>query len=261
MPTMEDTVAEEIPKVTTDLIRAVFPGAELRDDDAAGGTMVGHFAVFDEWTEIDSIFEGRFLERIAPGAFAKTFQENRGGMRVLFQHGFDPVVGDKPLGTIDELEEDDQGARYEVSLLDTSYNRDIVEGLRAGVYGASFRFRVMKEEFVQKPDRSKHNPDGLPERSLTEVQVREFGPVTFPAYEGATAGVRSLTDRLVIERLVTEHPGQLRKLLEDRGTPALPDEGSRNGDRTDDVAALFQAQVAEMKEHRERTSQKRRERA
>src|SRR5207248_5458422 len=65
-----------------------------------GQTLVGHFAVFNQWTEISSAFEGHFLERIAPRAFNKTFKENRANMRVLFQHGKDPQVGDKPLGPI-----------------------------------------------------------------------------------------------------------------------------------------------------------------
>jgi HK97 family phage prohead protease len=176
------------------LFRAVRRGCEFRQqgkDDTP--TLVGHFAVFNEWAEINSIFEGNFLERIAPGAFKKTFREQRDEMRVLFQHGHDPQLGDKPLGPIDELKEDDTGAWYEVPLLDTSYNRDLLPGLEAELYGASFRFRVMREEFEEEPGRSDHNPDGLPERTIKEAQVFEFGPVTFPAYAQATAGVRSLT--------------------------------------------------------------------
>ena len=55
------------------------------------------FARFNEWTEIDSAFEGpRFMERFAPGAFAQTLSELT--PKVLFQHGHDPQVGNKPLG-------------------------------------------------------------------------------------------------------------------------------------------------------------------
>lgn len=180
-----------------DLVRAVYPGVALReDDDAAGPVLEGHFARFDEWTEIDSVYEGRFLEKIAPGAFTDTIANDRAAMRVLFQHGRDPQVGDKPLGPIETLEEDKDGAHYVVPLLDTSYNRDLQPGLKAGLYGASFRFSVPEggEEFEPRPRRSKHNPEGLPERVVTKARVFEFGPVTFPAYAGATAGVRSLTD-------------------------------------------------------------------
>ncbi len=183
-----------------ELVRAISGELEIRDDEnhRGGSTLTGHFARFDEWTEIDSAFEGNFMERIAPGAFKKTFQENRDRIRVLFQHGHDPQVGDKPLGTIDVLEEDKRGARYEVSLLDTAYNAELLPGLREGLYGASFRFSVQREEFNRDAQPSDHNPSGLPERTLKEVAVREFGPVTFPAYPGATAGVRSLTDRFLL---------------------------------------------------------------
>jgi HK97 family phage prohead protease len=183
---------------------------ELRSSGVDGslGTLEGHFAVFNEATEIDSIFEGHFIERIAPGAFRKTFSEQREQMRVLFQHGFDPVVGDKPLGPIDDIGEDDVGARYSVPLIDTSYNRDLVPGLKAGLYGASFRFRVIREDFNREPEPSDSNPEGLPERTIREAQVSEFGPVTFPAYPTATAGMRSLTDRFLTRRLIG---GQLQR--------------------------------------------------
>jgi HK97 family phage prohead protease len=172
------------------------------------------------------MYEGRFIERLAEGTFKKTFEENRKGIRVTFNHGQDPSLGDKVLGPIERLEEDEYGALYEVPLLDTSYNRDLVPGLLAGLYGSSFRFRVVQEEFSKDPKRSTNNPEALPERTIREVQVFEFGPVTYPAYTGATAGVRSLTDRFVMERF-TRDPARLRALLEDvRDVKALPDDGA-----------------------------------
>ena len=45
------------------------------------------------------------------------------------------------------------------------------------------------------------NPDRLPERTITNATLYEFGPVTFPAYEGATAGMRSMTDEFMGEWL------------------------------------------------------------
>jgi hypothetical protein len=68
------------------------------DRGGVGSTLQGHFAVFNAWTEIDSLAEGLFLERIAPGAFAKAFREKGRGIKVLLEHGHDPVVGNKPLG-------------------------------------------------------------------------------------------------------------------------------------------------------------------
>ena len=194
------------------IIRAIRPGVEFRESEDAGPVLAGHFARFDEWTEIDSIWEGRFMERIAPGAFKKTFRENGNAIKVLFDHGHDPSIGNKPLGPIRQLYEDDEGAAYEVPLLDTSYTRDLIPGLKAGLYGASFRFRVMREKIDDEPGVSDYNPKGLPERSILEAQVAEFGPVTFPAYSGATAGIRSLTDDYIM-RAFLDQPDRLRALL------------------------------------------------
>ena len=162
---------------------------ELRSNGTGVGTMIGHFAVFDQWAEIDSDYEGRFMEQIAPGSFARTFAEDH--PVPLVQHGGDPSVGSKPLGTVDVLREDDVGAYFEVALVDAPYVRDVLPGLRAGLYGSSFKFRVRDEDVARSPARSTSNPEGLEERTIRDAKVFEFGPVTFPAYAGATAGARS----------------------------------------------------------------------
>lgn len=204
---------------TDDLFRGLFEdGVTLRADAAAGDgtTMYGHFAVFDTWTEIDSWYEGRFLERLALGSFKKTFKENRSQVRVAFDHGYDWQIGDKPLGPIDELREEDEGAYYEVPLLDASYNHDFVlpalqgrlmngeQRGSEGLLGASFRFRVVKDEWEREPKASATNPDALPERTIREVRLYEFGPVVYPAYDEATAKVRCLTDHYLERRLARE---------------------------------------------------------
>ena len=208
-----------------DLVRAIRPGFELRATaDKKSPTLYGHFAKFNDWAEINSVWEGNFMERIAPGAFTKTIAENRSDIKVLFQHGMDYQIGDKPLGAIKELREDDEGPYYEVSLLDAPYVRnDILPGLEAGLYGASFRFKVMREEFADKVKESNHNPDSLPERTIKEVRLFEFGPVTFPAYASATAGVRSLTDEYIFDRLRTK-PDRLRELIASVQVPAPSDD-------------------------------------
>jgi phage head maturation protease len=183
-----------------DNYRFSFPGPELRVDEDAeerGGmpTMTGHFAVFNQWTHIQSRWEGNFLERFSPGSLTKTFAENGDRMKVMFQHGKDPQIGEKLLGVPSLVREDgDVGGYYEVPLFDTTYNRDLLPGLEANVYGASMRFTSLREDFNDKAGVSTWNPDGLPERTIKEARIAEFGPVVWPAYAGATAGVRSLTD-------------------------------------------------------------------
>lgn len=179
---------------------------ELREGTDGAQIMDINFARFGEWTEIDSIFEGRFMERMAPGAFSKTFKEQGGQIRAIFQHGRDPQVGDKPLGKVTDLREETDGAWAEVELLDAQYVRDIAEGLKAGVYGASFAFQVVREDVNQSPEPSKDNPQGIPERTVREVRMREMGPVTYPAYAGTSAAIRSrsLTDEVLNARALTK---------------------------------------------------------
>jgi HK97 family phage prohead protease len=198
--------SEEVPR--DEYYRGLKGDMEIRDAseerDGRLGTLVGHFAVFDQWTKIDSKREGTFMESIAPGAFARTIQNSVGSMRCLFQHGHDGTVGEKPLGPIEVLREDDTGAYYEVPLLDTSYNRDLIPCLERGLYGSSFRFNVLHQNVNKKALRSDANPEGLPERTIKEARVREFGPVTFPAYEAAGAGMRSLSDYFTAVEMLTD---------------------------------------------------------
>jgi len=203
--------AEETPMrsaaPTENLLRATMGGVELRDNTDGAPVLYGHFSMFDQPYEIDSAYEGRFLEIIDPKAFAETIQADKSNMRVLYDHGFDPAIGNKPLGPIEVLQCDAQGAYYEVPLLDTDYNRNFVlpalrgqlmDGRQVGsVLGASFRFQVQDEQWTYPEARTSSNPEMLPERRITRAKVFEFGPVTFPANPGATAGVRSLTDEFI----------------------------------------------------------------
>jgi HK97 family phage prohead protease len=257
-------------RVTDNLYRGLVGGLALRqleraDDDAPadGSLMHGHFAVFDEWNEIDSWFEGRFLERNAPGMFKKTMREQRDAIRVQYDHGHDFFVGGSPLGAIDVLREDDEGAYYEVPLVDTDYNRDrvlpllrgqLMDGRRAGtLLGASYRFRVTREEWVEPKKASDLNPDMLPERTIREVRLFEFGPVVFPAAQSASAKVRCLTDHyLEKQRARFPRPADLVPAgIDATGTEppdapatAPPDEGTRGKSLTAVRSQLIQIGVS-----------------
>lgn len=179
------------------------------DPDFLGLDLFGHFATFNDWYEIDSWFEGHFLETTARGTFKKTMKEGKDSIRMLYDHGMDLFIGDKPLSRIDDMHEDDTGPFYSGAMFNTSYNKDLVPGLRAGVFGASHRFVVVKEEWNDEPDPSDHNPKGIPERTIKEARVIEFGPTPFPANPATDAGVRSSarsdTDAYY-ERLRTRDP-------------------------------------------------------
>jgi hypothetical protein len=195
----------------------LFRASPLEFRDAADGQPVLSvpLAPFGEWTLIDSVSEGRFMERWDPEAFVRSFAEVE--PKAMFQHGRDPQIGEQLLGSPVSIRD---GA-YETPLF-SSVPPLILDGLRAKAYGASFRFNVPLggDSVVYKPKRSDYNPEGLPERTVTGGLVREVGPVTFGAYPGATAGVRSLTDEFrpydfdrEIGEMAREHPKELAAVI------------------------------------------------
>jgi HK97 family phage major capsid protein/HK97 family phage prohead protease len=192
-PMEDDEIRAAPPK---DGYRAMSWPSEVREEAGQPTRLVGHFARFDTFNEINSATEGRFMERIARGAFKKTFAENR-SIKVLFQHGKDPSVGEQPIAKVIELREDEHGPYYEAELLD-GIPPLVLDGLRKGVYGVSYRFSVepSRDDFDPRPGRSPTNPNGLPERTIRQSWVYEFGPVTFPADAGADIAVRSITDQM-----------------------------------------------------------------
>lgn len=183
------------------VLRTWRPGIEFRaEGDDGPGVLVGHFSVFDQWFEINSWFEGHFMERTVAGSFLDTFAAWRSSsdphrIQCLLEHGYDPTVGDKPLGVNRMLAEDKIGAAYETPLFDAGYVRELLPALEAGVYGASYRFRVVADSWDYEPGESEHNPNGIPERTITAQAVFEHGPTVFPANPEATADLRSATDR------------------------------------------------------------------
>jgi phage head maturation protease len=217
-----DIIDEPVPRDYA--VRATMPGPELvqRSEERPGLTgdvMRGSLAVFDEWARIDSRVEGQFMERLAPGSFRKTIAENRSRIRSIYDHGQDQQFGRHPLGPIDILEERDRSVDYEVPLLDTPLIRNqLVPGLRAGLYGSSFRFRPTKVERVRPKAETDYNPDRWEERTVRELEMVEFGPTPFPTYFGATAGLRSMTDEYRIGQLGID-PEELRELLEKHSRP------------------------------------------
>jgi phage head maturation protease len=211
---------------TADLYRALAPSEshfELREESDGGRTLVVPFSRFNEWTEIDSWFEGRFMERVQQGAFVDSFEQRM--PKITFNHGRDPELGDKLLGHPVTARETDEGGLAEAPLF-PNVSPLVVDGLRAGAYGSSFRFSVDEDDIVHKPERSAHNPEGLPERTIIRASVFEAGPVTFPAYANTTAGVRSLTDEFrpaaeTVAEMAKKRPGELARMIEE----ALKDAG------------------------------------
>jgi HK97 family phage prohead protease len=220
--------------------RSILPGPGFKEDSEPGrlGTLFGQLAPYDEWSkEIDSPNEAPFpfMERLSRGAFSKSMNDRRASLRVIFQHGEDPQIGLKPLGTIERLEEGRRSVEYEVSLFDTDYNRELLPALKSGQFGTSWTFHPIRDKFTveRRPQRSNFNPQGVPQITHHEVKLIEFGPVTFPAYAGATAGVRSMTDYFLFRRLARD-PEQLKQFLTTvASAPTIPAEVALSNERAE----------------------------
>lgn len=172
-------------------------------EDGDGLTLEGYGAVFNSPTRIDS-WEGVFDEEIASGAFKKTLRERTPVLQ--FDHGRHPMVGSIPLGSFENIREDEQGLYVEARLHDNWLIQPVRDAIKSqAVSGMSFRFQVVKDEWrtadgqqvkpedvtrlLYKSDRA--NPATILSRTIREVVLHEVGPVVFPAYADTSVGVRS----------------------------------------------------------------------
>jgi HK97 family phage prohead protease len=163
-------------------------------------TITGYAAVFyregDPGTEYELFpadqWGPRVVERMMPSAFTKALAED--DVRALFDHESSIVLGRNKSGTL-RLSVDAVGLRYEIDPPDTQAARDLIESLRRGdISGSSFAFlpRNTARRSVA-PDSAAGTP-GLEVIERHDVQLFDVGPVTYPAYGGATSGLRSAGD-------------------------------------------------------------------
>jgi len=151
----------------------------------------GHAALFDTETEI----AGLFVERIAPGAFEESVQED--DIRALFNHNPDQVLGRNTADTL-ELEETEKGLRDQIELPDNTVGAAVQESVERGdVTGQSIGFRVQEESWVL-------NDDEMDVRTIEQAQLIDVGPVTFPAYEDTDVKAAKRSWRENCERGETE---------------------------------------------------------
>lgn len=125
------------------------------------------------------------VERIMPGAFDRAIKEAH-DVRALFNHDSSAVLGRLSAGTL-RLNVTAQGLAYEIDAPDTTHGRDAVVSLERGdVTGSSFAFIPRTVTWREA--------DGVYIREVNDVDLVDVGPVTYPAYDSATAGVRSAGD-------------------------------------------------------------------
>jgi len=158
---------------------------ELRtSDDGSPSTVRGIASVYNQETRIGGLFG--FREQIAPGAFDSALARPD-DVRALFNHDSNSVLGRTKNGTL-KLRSTPEGLAYEVELPNTGAARDVEALLKRGdVTGSSFGFKVLDEQW----DESRVKDGELPLRTITDVELFDVSPVTFPAYPQTSAEARS----------------------------------------------------------------------
>ncbi len=175
-----------------DYTRDVFvEGIDIREGTDGGPSYLGGYAaVFNQETIIGGPGGQRWRERIAPTAFDDVLKTD--DVLAAVNHDYKMVLGRSKTGTL-KLLVDSHGLRYDVKLPKTNLAQDTVESVRRGDYaGSSFRFAVMADGI--RAVEPKHRND-LPLVIIERIsKLMDVGPVTTPAYAGATATVRSVPE-------------------------------------------------------------------
>jgi HK97 family phage prohead protease len=183
-------------------------GIETRADGKK--VIAGYAAVYhradDPGTEY-WLWPGEVVERIKPGAFDRAIRED--DVRGLFNHDPSEVLGRNTAGTL-RLSVDDTGLRYEIDPPDWAGR--VVESIgRGDITGSSFGF--MPDVTTFRDEKRDGKPVTVVERDA--VRLFDVSPVTFPAYESASVGLRGAGDGEAVRR---EIEGWRRGLV--RGGPS-----------------------------------------
>jgi uncharacterized protein len=191
-----------------------------------GRTLEGYAVVFNTPAEISS-WDGDFLEQVAPGAFRKTLKKKTPVLQ--YDHGRDARTGSVPIGSIEDVHEDETGVYVLARLYDNPVVEPIRQAIEGGsIHGMSFRFHVIRDQWhdrdgvlIKSDELSKllwePGERGPLQRTILEVDCHELGPVVFPAYDSTTVGVRSLLAQLDPDEhkaLIRELAGELRTYAE-----------------------------------------------
>ena len=162
----------------TEIRHLPLASVELRDKKAAGIA-----APFNS----DSHDLGGFVEKIAPGAFARSLKAASDGklnIYGLWAHDTSVPLASTRSGKL-ILAEDENGLAFEMDLSRMSEAQR--SALEDGDLQCSFGFSVREQEW-------KEHDDGSITRTLLDVDLFEISLVISPAYPDTTVAMRSLTE-------------------------------------------------------------------
>lgn len=161
----------------------------LRMDGDVEKYITGYAAVF--YRAGDAATEYRmwddYVERLMPGCFDRALSEQHDA-RGLFNHDSNCLLGRVANGTC-SLSVDDVGLRFEIPIdLDDLDFQTVVPKIRRGdLSGCSFAFGNATSEWIEQQDDGR----SIWIRNVTDLDLFDVGPVTYPAYEATEVGVRT----------------------------------------------------------------------
>ena len=126
-----------------------------------------------------------FVEKILPGAFSKTLQENA-DIRCLIEHSDQRLLARTKNGSL-RFDDQADGLHFEFDAPETTEGEDILTMTRTGlVNGCSFGMIVMQENYAYE--------DGEEVRTIIEARLLEVSLVlSMPAYPETVVYTRSLS--------------------------------------------------------------------
>lgn len=155
---------------------------EMRDAEV--GIISGYGSVYYDGSPGSQyeLYPGVF-ERVMPGAWDRVISENDDA-RGLFNHDTNMILGRRSAGTL-RLISDPRGLRYEIDKSSTTVYANLKEWIaRRDVTGSSVSFQVSDEQWLKE--------NGQRIRLIRGFKpLYDVGPVTFPAFEATSAGIRA----------------------------------------------------------------------
>ena len=145
---------------------------EKREDGKE--VVVGYASIYDSKSEN----LGGFYEYIDRGAFNDDLI-NKSDVRALINHDPNLILARNTSGTL-KLSADEKGLKYEFSIPETSYGKDLAVNMRNGnLTQSSFAFVVKEDDWTT-------NERGEDVRTIKEIDsLHDISVVTYPAYRQA----------------------------------------------------------------------------
>lgn len=174
-------------------LRFITQGLRVERRDAGESPrIVGHAAVYDQWT---TLYEGEYWtwrEIVRRGAFDNALREGQ-DVCALVNHDSDMLLGRSTSGTL-KLSSDETGLLAEIDPPDTQCARDLLTLISRGdLSGMSFAFRVRPNG--DRTTITVASGKETDERELLDLDLLDVSIVTHPAYPQTDVSIRSLADR------------------------------------------------------------------